>query len=173
MVRRDDAQHVGDYTHQGARNGEDDVDGMFAAKQRGGLVSRRVEMYEQKDDTTISTRRKGYRSQPQDSFDSPPRRGSIIAYDPQQNSSPVTETRQGPATTYGNRKIASDPQPSKASYIGSTLIERGIAYYRHEEYQKALKAFNTALKTQRVSVGDDDISIALTLGNASTCLFLY
>jgi tetratricopeptide (TPR) repeat protein len=50
-------------------------------------------------------------------------------------------------------------------YAGSSLIQCGVNYYTEGEYEKALKAFTTALKTQRVSVGDNDICIALTLGN--------
>lgn len=55
--------------------------------------------------------------------------------------------------------------PTTRDYAGSSLIQCGVNYYAEGEYDKALKAFTTALKTQRVSVGDNDICIALTLGN--------
>jgi tetratricopeptide (TPR) repeat protein len=50
-------------------------------------------------------------------------------------------------------------------YAGSSLIQCGVNYYAEGDYDKALNAFTTALRTQRVSVGDNDICIALTLGN--------
>jgi tetratricopeptide (TPR) repeat protein len=51
-------------------------------------------------------------------------------------------------------------------YAGSALIQSGVSYYAQGDYDKALQSFLSALKTQRVSVGDeDDICIALTLGN--------
>jgi len=110
--------------------------------KRGGLVSMRVEMYE-RPLRDVNTKR-GYRSRPQDSFDSPPRRA---------------ESRQncGGSDT--------EDLPSSPTYVGSTLIESGVTHYARGEYEKALKAFNTALKTQRVSIGDEDICIALTLSN--------
>lgn len=112
-------------------------------------------MYEQKPESLRddgSPRRRYGR--PLDSFDSPPRRDPIPAVE-------TLETRQGPATSGGDRRRRSE----EATYVGSTLVEIGINHYSRKEYEKALKAFNTALKTQRVSVGDEDICIALTLGN--------
>lgn len=86
--------------------------------------------------------KKSYRAPPQDSFDSP----SI-------------------GTSEARAEARSPPSPDEFGYIGSTLIGSGVEYYSAGEYAKALKAFTTALKTQRVSIGDEDICIALTLGN--------
>ena len=107
-----------------------------SALRRGGLVSMRVEMYEAPKET-----KKSYRAPPQDSFDSPP----------------------FPADTRSESRDVSGSDDY--GYIGSALIGSGVEYYSAGEYAKALKAFGTALKTQRVSIGEEDICIALTLGN--------
>jgi predicted negative regulator of RcsB-dependent stress response len=106
-----------------------------------GLVSRRVEMYE----APIRQPKKAYQHRPQDSFASkaPVKVEQIVE---QREEKPTTETEC-------------------SSSVGSNLIESGTQYFSQGEFEKALKAYNTALKTQRVSVGDDDISIALTLSN--------
>jgi tetratricopeptide (TPR) repeat protein len=106
-----------------------------------GLVSRRVEMYE----APIKQPKKAYHHRPQDSFAvKPPVRLQQIVEE--REEIPITETECHPC-------------------VGSHLIESGTQYFSQGEFEKALKAYNTALKTQRVSVGDDDISIALTLSN--------
>jgi Tetratricopeptide repeat len=86
--------------------------------------------------------KKSYRAPPQDSFDSP-------------------------STNHSDARVEARNPPGidEFGYIGSTLIGSGVEYYSAGEYAKALKAFTTALKTQRVSIGDEDICIALTLGN--------
>jgi tetratricopeptide (TPR) repeat protein len=113
-----------------------------SAASRGGLVSRRVEMYE----APIRQPKKAYHHRPQDSFanKAPVKLEEIVE---EREEKPTTETEECPYC------------------VGSNLIESGTQYFTHGEFEKALKAFNTALKTQRVSVGDDDISIALTLSN--------
>jgi len=135
--------------------------------RRGGLVSSRVQMFEKpagrnekpaiaalRENNNI---RKGYWSRPQDSFDSPP---SLLEEEKKKKvlSVQADETRD-------SSPPSDETDDDHASYVGSTLVESGIHYYQCGEYEKALKAFNTALKTQRVSVGDEDICIALTLGN--------
>lgn len=68
------------------------------------------------------------------------------------------------------------PQPSKSPKSPSSattrqdstsfaLIESGVQYYGDGEFNKALKAFNSALKTQRLNSKKDDIHVALTLSN--------
>jgi tetratricopeptide (TPR) repeat protein len=106
-----------------------------------GLVSRRVEMYE----APIRQPKKAYHHRPQDSFaiKAPVKLEQIVE---EREEKPTTETECRPC-------------------VGSHLIESGTQYFSQGEFEKALKAYNTALKTQRVSVGDDDISIALTLSN--------
>jgi tetratricopeptide (TPR) repeat protein len=106
-----------------------------------GLVSRRVEMYE----APIRQPKKAYHHRPQDSF----------AVKPPVKLEQIVEEREEKPTT----------ETESRSCVGSNLIESGTQYFSQGEFQKALKAYNTALKTQRVSVGDDDISIALTLSN--------
>jgi tetratricopeptide (TPR) repeat protein len=112
-----------------------------SAASRGGLVSRRVEMYE----APIRQPKKAYHHRPQDSFaiKAPVKLEQIVE---EREEKPTTETECRPC-------------------VGSNLIESGTQYFSQGEFEKALKAYNTALKTQRVSVGDDDISIALTLSN--------
>jgi tetratricopeptide (TPR) repeat protein len=115
-----------------------------SAATRGGLVSRRVEMYE----APIRQPKKTYHHRPQDSF----------AVKPPVTLHQIVEEREEKPTTGAERR-------SGRSGVGSNLIESGTQYFSQGEFEKSLKAYNTALKTQRVSVGDDDISIALTLGN--------
>lgn len=147
--------------------------------KRGNLVSSRVKMFDQRPPPgavsllrenfaphPTTSPRKVYRSRPQDSFDSPPRREETYG---------VIEARQGPSDSRHSGNSSLKPENGRntnskrntddAGYVGSTLVESGINHYAHGEYEKALKAFNTALKTQRVSIGDEDICIALTLGN--------
>lgn len=104
--------------------------------KRSGLVSRRVEMFEA--------------SKSQDSHESHGRYGSRKGIDRRQSQS-----------SYGG----SDDDTVGSEYAGSAWIQTGVVYYEEGNFDSALKAFTTALKTQRVSVGDEDISIALTLGN--------
>lgn len=106
-----------------------------------GLVSRRVEMYE----APIRQPKKAYQHRQQDSFaNKPPAKLEQIVEEREEKSTAETEC---------------------CSSVGSNLIESGTQYFSQGEFEKALKAYNTALKTQRVSVGDDDICIALTLSN--------
>jgi tetratricopeptide (TPR) repeat protein len=111
-----------------------------------GLVSRRVEMYE----APIRQPKKTYHHRPQDSF----------AIKPPQEQPPVT-LQQVAEERQENPSTETECRPC----VGSNLIESGTHHFSRGEFEKALKAFNTALKTQRVTVGDDDISIALTLSN--------
>ena len=50
-------------------------------------------------------------------------------------------------------------------YVSSSLVDKGVEAYSGGEYEKAIRCFSTALKTQRLTLGEDDICIAHTLGN--------
>lgn len=113
-------------------------------EERRGLVSRRVEMFSQPQ--------KAYHHRPQDSF---------AIKTPVKQAPAVVETRE--ETPSAEREQPSE-QPTRPS-VGSALIAGGIRHYDEGEYEQAQKAFRTALKTQRVSTGDEDVSIALTLSN--------
>ena len=56
-------------------------------------------------------------------------------------------------------------------YVSSSLVDKGVDAYNDGEYERAIKCFSTALKAQRLTLGDDDICIAHTLGNyGAACL---
>ncbi len=50
-------------------------------------------------------------------------------------------------------------------YVSSSIVENAIESYHKGESNKALKLLATALKTQRLTLGDADICVAHTLGN--------
>lgn len=50
-------------------------------------------------------------------------------------------------------------------YVASSIVESAIHCYDDGDYEKALKLLATALKTQRLTLGDTDICVAHTLGN--------
>ena len=52
-------------------------------------------------------------------------------------------------------------------YVSSQLVDSGVQAYYDGEYDKALKSFATALKTQQLTLGSVDIVVAHTLGNIS------
>ena len=52
-----------------------------------------------------------------------------------------------------------------SNYVASTLIECGVEHHDCGEHEKALKAFRAALKAQKLSLGDEHLCIAHTLGN--------
>jgi tetratricopeptide (TPR) repeat protein len=58
-----------------------------------------------------------------------------------------------------------DTKVALSGYLGSGLVKTGVDHYNKGEFEQASKAFSTALKTQRVSFGDDHLCIGLTLGN--------
>jgi tetratricopeptide (TPR) repeat protein len=64
-----------------------------------------------------------------------------------------------------NRNTLNAVAVLESDYIGSLNIETGVNNYRHGKYDKALQEFNRALEAQHVSVGENDITVALTLGN--------
>jgi tetratricopeptide (TPR) repeat protein len=131
-----------------------------------GLVSRRVQMYE----APLNNARKGYRHRSQDSFHTHGAEEEEESRDEQPSAQ--AEIHRELAVAVPTAKVA-PKNPSVPSvvpkipqtYAGSALIESGVQYYNQGEYEKALKAFKTALKTQRVSVAEDDVCVALTLGN--------
>jgi len=132
----------------------------------GGLVARRLEMF----DSPMHGERKGYVHRQQDSFHP-------------SSLPPAEETRDEEPRAYSDRfslrdkadtGVSSQSTPAQGppapkvpkNYAGSALIESGVSHYTKGEYDKALKAFGAALKTQRVSApGGNDICVALTLGN--------
>lgn len=140
----------------------------IAHRRPGGIVSRRVEMYE----APLNATKKGYSHRPQDSFHTNTRQSSDDVRDETNISAPspiIPEPAPAEPTTSTTRE-----QPAPVStvvpkvpkdYAGCSLIESGVTYYNEGEFEKALKSFSTALKTQRVNGGHDDICIALTLGN--------
>lgn len=131
-------------------------------RKPGGLVSRRVEMYE----APLNAARKGYSHRSQDSFHTNALPSVDDARDEVDDSSPnlaVPEPQPTPTARQANMPTVVPKVPK--DYAGCALIESGVNYYNEGEFEKSLKAFTTALKTQRVTVGDDDICIALTLGN--------
>jgi tetratricopeptide (TPR) repeat protein len=163
-------------------------------RKPGGLVSRRVEMYE----APFNSARKGYSHRSQDSFhtnslptaeesrDDVDDATTVKASAPEPIPTPTpTPNAQDTKVPMVSPTVPKAPTVRKApteqkvptelrapklpkvprDYPGRSFIESGVSYYNEGEYEKALKAFTTALKTQRVSAGDDDICIALTLGN--------
>ncbi len=77
--------------------------------------------------------------------------------------------------------ITAQPQPSPihglasgshshapSFYVGSQLVDAGVQSYFDGEYEKALKSFCTALKTQQLTLGEEDIVVAHTLQNISS-----
>lgn len=133
-----------------------------AIRNPGGLVSRRVEMYE----APLNAARKGYTHRPQDSFHTNTKPSTEDSRDEVDDISPAPDAPESKtAVITGDAKVPSLVPTVPKDYAGCALIESGVNYYNEGEFEKALKAFTTALKTQRVSVGDNDICIALTLGN--------
>jgi tetratricopeptide (TPR) repeat protein len=139
----------------------------IAHRRPGGIVSRRVEMYE----APFNAARKGYSHRPQDSFHTTTKNSGDEARD-EDNS--FTQAPVIPVPTPAEPSTApivrEEPVPTTVpkvpkDYAGCALIESGVNYYNEGEFEKALKSFSTALKTQRANGNNDDICIALTLGN--------
>lgn len=61
--------------------------------------------------------------------------------------------------------VATQSSTSSYFYVASALVDSGVHHHERGEYDKALKAFHTALKTQRLTLGTDHICVAHTLGN--------
>lgn len=59
----------------------------------------------------------------------------------------------------------SENSASSGDYFGAELITTGVQQYVDGEYGMALKTFTKALKAQRKHIQEDDLTIALTLGN--------
>lgn len=140
----------------------------MAHRKPGGIVSRRVEMYE----APLNASKKGYSHRPQDSFHTNNRQSSDDVRDESNISSPSSVVPEPAPTEPTTSTTREQPAPVSTvvpkvpkDYAGCSLIESGVSYYNDGEFEKALKAFSTALKTQRVNGNNDDICIALTLGN--------
>ena len=50
-------------------------------------------------------------------------------------------------------------------YVASSIVESAVESYENGEPEKALRLFATALKTQRLTLGDIDLCVSHTLGN--------
>mmetsp|Transcript_26923 Transcript_26923/g.39860 ORF Transcript_26923/g.39860 Transcript_26923/m.39860 type:complete len:310 (-) Transcript_26923:2029-2958(-) len=50
-------------------------------------------------------------------------------------------------------------------YVANSIVESAIECYEDGETEKALRLLATALKTQRLTLGDSDLCVAHTLGN--------
>lgn len=50
-------------------------------------------------------------------------------------------------------------------YVASSIVENAVGSYAQGDPETALRLFATALKTQRLTLGDADICVAHTLGN--------
>ena len=50
-------------------------------------------------------------------------------------------------------------------YVANSIVESAIQKYESGEREQALKSLATALKTQRLTLGDSDLVVAHTLGN--------
>mmetsp|Transcript_16296 Transcript_16296/g.30863 ORF Transcript_16296/g.30863 Transcript_16296/m.30863 type:complete len:305 (+) Transcript_16296:168-1082(+) len=53
-------------------------------------------------------------------------------------------------------------------YVGNSIVEKAIHSYEAGDYEQSLKLLATALKTQRLTLGDNDLCVAHTLGNIGT-----
>jgi tetratricopeptide (TPR) repeat protein len=137
-------------------------------RRPGGIVSRRVEMYE----APLNANKKGYSHRPQDSFHTSTRQSNDDVRDEVNTAAPSQVIPDPAPTALVSPTTRDQPAPVNTvvpkvpkDYAGCSMIESGVTYYNEGEFEKALKAFTTALKTQRVNGGNDDICIALTLGN--------
>jgi len=145
------------------------------SRKPGGLVASRLQMF----DTPMHGEKKGYVHRQQDSFHPsslPPVEDAREEEVREQTDDRMQQQRERGADTRASSEAASSSSTQTSStlanpkipknYTGSALIESGVNHYTKGEYEKALKAFTAALKTQRVSVkGGEDICVALTLGN--------
>lgn len=50
-------------------------------------------------------------------------------------------------------------------YVSAQLVDTGVKAYIDGDYDRALRSFTTALKTQQLTLGNVDIVVAHTLGN--------
>ena len=54
---------------------------------------------------------------------------------------------------------------SSSFYVASSIVESALQTYEDGDKEKALRLLATALKTQRLTLGDSDLCVAHTLGN--------
>jgi tetratricopeptide (TPR) repeat protein len=62
-------------------------------------------------------------------------------------------------------RLLKEDEDKTSFYIGSGLVVNALQSYSEGDYDAALKSLVTALKTQRLTLGDIDICISHTLGN--------
>jgi len=72
--------------------------------------------------------------------------------------------RQSPSIS-ASASFGSNKKSSNFFYVGNTLVENGCESYSEGDFTKSLKCFVTALKTQRLTLGNEHICVAHTLGN--------
>jgi tetratricopeptide (TPR) repeat protein len=63
--------------------------------------------------------------------------------------------------------LSNSSNSAPAFYVSSQLVDSAVQDYFDGKYEKALKSFATALKTQQLTLGEVDIVVAHTLGNIS------
>jgi len=144
----------------------------------GGLVSRRVEMYEStpkhknnKSQLPISLSNKFTASSSSYSRTIPAAQHGKLRSTIRTSNNTAAPGRSGTTTTAAAEPESRDARDDSGAaadqqqYAGASLIEDGVQQYALGDYEAAIQSFHTALKLQRVSVGDNYICMALTLGN--------
>jgi len=63
------------------------------------------------------------------------------------------------------RSIGDQAIDTSSFYVATSIVESAVDAFEQGEPEKALKLFATALKTQRLTLGDFDLCVAHTLGN--------
>lgn len=140
----------------------------------GGLVSRRVEMYE----STPKHNNKSLPISPSNKFSTtssssrtaPQAHGQLRSNIRTKNNNAASSGKSWVTTATAaqeSRDARDDDNAAvdQPTYAGASLIEDGVQQYALGDYEAAIQSFHTALQTHRVSVGDNHISVALTLGN--------
>jgi len=59
---------------------------------------------------------------------------------------------------------------SNSFYVGNVVVDNGVKSYSQGNYDEAIKQFSTALKMQRLTLGNEHICVAHTLGNIGAVL---
>lgn len=66
--------------------------------------------------------------------------------------------RSSSLTSLGSTEVSS-------FYVANSIVEKAVHSYDLGDHEQSLKLFATALKTQRLTLGDNDLCVAHTLGN--------
>ncbi len=67
--------------------------------------------------------------------------------------------------TASPHSIGEQTADASSFYVATAIVESAVDSFEQGEPEKALKLFATALKTQRLTLGDIDLCVAHTLGN--------